>query len=815
MLQLAIKGKGRDDKVDLNQSRITVGRDSANTVVLDADDVSGYHAEIHCDSTGIHLVDLGSTNGTVVNGKKLGERKQLSAWDRLAFASVEAEVVDSEGRRPTQVFHAIGQAPAAAGGNPAAAGGNQGPWRLVGGRDTLEITGNHVFGRDAACDFTVSSTAVSRLHARLDVRDGQLTVTDLGSANGTFVNGERVQKRALAVGDEVKFDVETFRVEGPADAGRTSVRPAMGASATQLRPGMGDGRTVATPAAGAAGTTAMPVAAASLDVVAGMDAKSFNLSRAKYTVGRAGGSDIQLSADSVSSRHAELEKTDRGWRVTDLQSTNGTFVNGRRVDAADLKTGDEVGFGEVKAKFVGAPEQVAAASGTTVMPASSDTTFFELGRRMPAWSYGVAAFLVVAVGAGLFLLRDSVPEVALPPGHEEAKLQATRMWTLQGENSGVVGTPALGRINDDDFLDVVIPEFHGYVTVVDGEKGKLQYRESVDKKVIASAAVGRITEEGPAAAVVANQTGVVYAFGDEGQVLWTSGDSLDVGGVGNKPLILDVDGDRLDDVIVPTTGKGLVALNGNRGWKLWDTAERTRGKVVGSPVAADLNDDGVMEIIAATDAGQVLAVSASAGEVWEMWSVELGRAIEYASPAVVEVEGGKRVVVAAGGVVALDGGSGRVVWQQLAGQRISASPLAVDDRNGDGSEDVLIVTGGGATYLLSGQFGDDLSDGSVGGEVLGTPALYDATGDGVPDPFVVTRSCNLIVLDLVRMRPHLAIDVPAAGDCFASPVLGDLDRDGDLDAVVASDGGSVVAYSFNRLIGKGDVVWGEFLGQRR
>ena len=47
MLQLAIKEGDR--RIDLDQGRITIGREGANTVVLDADDVSGYHAEIHCE----------------------------------------------------------------------------------------------------------------------------------------------------------------------------------------------------------------------------------------------------------------------------------------------------------------------------------------------------------------------------------------------------------------------------------------------------------------------------------------------------------------------------------------------------------------------------------------------------------------------------------------------------------------------------------------------------------------------------------------------------------------------------------------------
>ena len=793
MLQLAIKG--RDDKVDLDQARITVGRDEANTVVLKSDQVSGYHAEIHCESGGVFAVDLGSTNGTTVNGKRLNERQKLTAWDRLTFGSVEAEVVDTDGRRPTQLFRAIDEADSPP---------NGGAWRLVGARDTFEVSGRHVFGRDASCDFTVSSDTVSSQHARLELLDGRLTVTDLGSSNGTFVNGERIRERVLNLGDTVKFDVESYRVEGPADPARTTLRPAVGGNATQVRP-----------AVGGAGTTVLPTPTSRLDVVAGMGARSFELTKAKCVVGRAAGSDIELSTDSVSSRHAELERTDGAWRVTDLQSTNGTFVNDRRIDSAELKPGDRLRFGDVEVRFAEDSPRQAPGSGTTVMPARSDTTFVELTQRIPAWGYGVIGFAVVALGAGLFLLRDHLPPVTPGPGPSDAPLQAGQLWTLEtGEGGAVIGTPALGNINDDNVLDVVIPYRNGFVTAVDGEEGKVIYRQQVPERIMASASVGSVTSTGQPAAIVATIAGVVYALGDDGQSLWASDENLDLGPIVNKPLLADVNGDRLEDVIVPTADQGLVALDGDRGWKLWDTREMTVGKTGSAPIMADVNGDGVMDIVGATGQGQVLVVSASDGEVWKLWSAQLPNAIEYASPTVVDIGDRKLVVVAAKGVVALDGGSGRVAWQALQGRTIASSLLALDGDD-DGIDDILAVTSSGDAYLLSGEYGEDLNSGNVGGEVMATAALFDENGDGVPDPFLVTRGCELLVLDISRMRPRVTLNAAGGGGCYASPVLGDIDRDGDLDAVVASDTGVVTAFSFNRQVSAGRMVWGEFLGGSR
>ncbi len=64
-------------------------------------------------------------------------------------------------------------------------------------------------------------------------------------------------------------------------------------------------------------------------------------------VGREHSCDIPLSAEDVSRRHAVLEGEDGDWRVRDLESANGTWVNGRRVSERRLKPGDEIRFGRV------------------------------------------------------------------------------------------------------------------------------------------------------------------------------------------------------------------------------------------------------------------------------------------------------------------------------------------------------------------------------------------------------------------------------------------------------------------------------------
>ncbi len=70
------------------------------------------------------------------------------------------------------------------------------------------------------------------------------------------------------------------------------------------------------------------------------------------TVGRGPESDIFLDDVTVSRRHAEIERGERGYRIRDVGSLNGTYVNRVRVDAVDLRNGDEIQVGKYRFRFV-------------------------------------------------------------------------------------------------------------------------------------------------------------------------------------------------------------------------------------------------------------------------------------------------------------------------------------------------------------------------------------------------------------------------------------------------------------------------------
>jgi len=111
-------------------------------------------------------------------------------------------------------------------------------------------------------------------------------------------------------------------------------------------------------AADAAAVDALPAGSALLVVQRGPGAGSrYLLDTDLSTVGRHPESDIFLDDITVSRRHVEFRRQDSRFRVHDVGSLNGTYLNGDRVDDAELQNGDEVRIGKFRLIFFASDAQ--------------------------------------------------------------------------------------------------------------------------------------------------------------------------------------------------------------------------------------------------------------------------------------------------------------------------------------------------------------------------------------------------------------------------------------------------------------------------
>ena len=200
-------------------------------------------------------------------------------------------------------------------------------------------------------DLLFDDPLVSGKHCRIEHRNGRWHLSDLGSTNGTLVDGRLVREAYLEPGTEITIGsnrlvlfvgfIEEPAAPAPNDE-RAHLAWLLDEELVELRARdrlVGDviGQELRLP----------PGLHAVFEVVAGVDAgKVFRLQRGSLTIGRNTG-EVPLTDAEVSRHHAVAELFGRKMIfLRDLGSTNGTFVNGRRVSVARLGHGDTLGCGK-------------------------------------------------------------------------------------------------------------------------------------------------------------------------------------------------------------------------------------------------------------------------------------------------------------------------------------------------------------------------------------------------------------------------------------------------------------------------------------
>lgn len=134
------------------------------------------------------------------------------------------------------------------------------------------------------------------------------------------------------------------------------------------------------------------------------------------TVGQSAVNEVVLADDSVSRRHARLEYEAGAWHVTDLDSTNGTYLNGTRLEpnvATPLPYGANIRFGAVLARFRATGSDLEAERARYTPPPTAPRVADRRGAgfRFPLWA--LILVLVVAALAFLLLKNDAAPTVSI------------------------------------------------------------------------------------------------------------------------------------------------------------------------------------------------------------------------------------------------------------------------------------------------------------------------------------------------------------------------------------------------------------------
>ena len=269
-------------------------------------------------------------------------------WDGLRAAVVEVRAVTHQGEGPV--------------------------------RATVTVDQPRAVGRSRTSDVVVDDERISRRHLVIEPGPGGVRVTDV-SSNGTWVGGARVAPGGVALPPGGELRLRLGAVDGPEVlvADRT---PTADAAATVMPDHPHPVPRPSRPA---------PVANPEQTHIEQPPRSTHSLFTGRMTLGRGPENHIHLPDLLVSRVHAELHIGPQGAEIVDLDSANGTFVNGHRVDRTPLFQGDVVAVGHYLLQVDGSTLVEFVDSGDVSFEAQDLSVFagekqlmHDVGFRLPA-----------------------------------------------------------------------------------------------------------------------------------------------------------------------------------------------------------------------------------------------------------------------------------------------------------------------------------------------------------------------------------------------------------------------------------------------
>lgn len=213
---------GEHPQVLLGEGVNRVGSDPQSTIVINHPGVMPLHCQLHVTATGVTL-DVPAGAAVTVNGRPVAGLIALRKGDAVGFDAVQARLAPVD---------AVSGASSRVNGLPPAANDSAGVTTVraalpkyvlrtvsgVGFGRNYPIAATAVIGRAPECSIRLDESGISRMHARLMPTEDGVQLEDLGSTNGSFINGKRVLFGEAKVGDEIAFDTARFRLAASATA---------------------------------------------------------------------------------------------------------------------------------------------------------------------------------------------------------------------------------------------------------------------------------------------------------------------------------------------------------------------------------------------------------------------------------------------------------------------------------------------------------------------------------------------------------------------------------------------------------------------
>lgn len=319
---IAIKGEKPGQEIAINKDEMAIGRDLKADIKIRDTSVSKNHAVLLLKGDDVHIKDLNSANGTYLNGKRILPNIEtlLKSGDKINIGKNQYEfesrfLEEKEFEAETEIL----------------------PGQLIGRIRVLrgnipfsdyDVRNGAILGKSEDCDIYIPDTFVTDEHAKITFVEGKAYITDLESSNGTFVNGRQIvpnEPHALTQNDKIKIGNVELQFEYFERGAEFEI-----GTQFDIRKTYGKLKAVSGSLLGW-----------EYDVKHGL------------TFGRSEDSDVVIVSKLASENHAKIDIVNNKPCIVDLDSKNGTRVNGKNITRKTLYGGDKVEIGDVIFKFIG------------------------------------------------------------------------------------------------------------------------------------------------------------------------------------------------------------------------------------------------------------------------------------------------------------------------------------------------------------------------------------------------------------------------------------------------------------------------------
>jgi outer membrane protein assembly factor BamB len=279
-----------------------------------------------------------------------------------------------------------------------------------------------------------------------------------------------------------------------------------------------------------------------------------------------------------------------------------------------------------------------------------------------------------------------------------------------------------------------------------------------------------------------------------------------------RPVVADLDARGTPETVVVDV-RGTVTAFDSDGEAVWRRA--LDDYVWARPVVDDVDADGSLEVFVAQRDGTLTLLSTpsdtetSGTEPTVEWTTGVGDdpGISWVTSGQADDDPALELWVATidGGVYAVDGATGEVEWRRDVGSLAAVGGFG--DGDGDGAPEVYVTDNSGTVRALDAASGEEewstrVTDGAV--QMMPPPSLGDTDGDGSADLIVPAHDGTVSKVDpadghvVSRYERSVSAEATDSGfdRLFGRATLGDVDADGDDDAVVVYADGTVVALDF-------------------